>query len=250
MTSLTDHRWRFIRSEGLSDGATSEQRPNVWAIVVAAGTGSRFGADIPKQYLTLGHRRVLDHSLALMRRVCGDRVVLVVSADRCAHPEPLAGVVVCGGATRTDSVRAGLACVPTDARWVLVHDAARPLVPFAVVQRVLAALADGADGAVPGVALTDTVKVVGDGGVSVATPDRRTLRAIQTPQGFSAEVLRRVLVDGAEATDDAALVEAAGGRVVVVAGDPLGRKITTNEDLTWLAEMLSALPGTGDGGVR
>lgn len=249
---MTDHRWRSVRSDPPSGDRPTDERPGVWSIVVAAGTGARFGGDIPKQYVSLGDRRVLDHSLALLRRVCGDRLVLVVSAERCSDPEPLAGVVACGGATRTDSVRAGLACVPLDAQIVLVHDAARPLVPFAVVERVLAALSDGTDGAdgvVPGLALTDTVKVVDASGTVVATPDRATLRAVQTPQAFSAAVLRRVLVDGADATDDAALVEAAGGRVVVVAGDPLARKVTTDEDLTWLAQRLPSLAATVGGAL-
>ncbi len=222
-------------------------RSDVWAIVVAAGTGSRFGGDVPKQFVTLGDRRVLDHSLGLMRRVCADRVVLVVAADRAADPEPLAGIVVAGGATRTESVRAGLSQVPASAAVVLVHDAARPLVPPVVVERLLGALADGADGAVPGLAVTDTVKVIDASGTIIQTPNRSTLRAVQTPQAFKADVLRRVLVEGANATDDAALVESAGGRVVVVLGDPLARKVTTDEDLAWLVDRLAGYPEPLDG---
>ena len=213
----------------------------IWAIVVAAGSGLRFGggiAGIAKQYLPLGGSRVLDHSLALMRERCGQRVVLVVSADRVDDPEPGAGIIVCGGPTRTDSVRAGLAAVGPTASIILVHDAARPLVPVEVIDRLVRAITAGADGAVPGVPVVDTVKIIDDTGAVLATPPRALLRAVQTPQAFRADVLRQVLVEGADATDDAALVELAGGRVVVVDGDLLARKITTDDDLEWLSEQL------------
>ena len=210
----------------------------IWAIVVAAGSASRFGGEIPKQYRMLGDGRVLDHSLALMRQRCGDRVVLVVRADRLGDEEPEAGVVVGGGVTRTDSVRAGLGAVPSSATVILVHDAARPLVPVEVVDRLVLAIAEGADGAVPGIAVVDTVKVIDESGVIVATPLRATLRAVQTPQAFRADMLRRVYLAGNDATDDAALVELAGGRVVIVDGDPMARKITTDDDLEWLSEQL------------
>ena len=207
---------------------------------MAAGSGSRFGGGVAKQYLDLGDRRVLDHSLDLVRTVCGPRVVLVVAAELVDVAEPLASVVVAGGATRTASVRAGLAAVAVDAGVVLVHDAARPLVPCVVIDRLLAAIADGADAAVPGIALVDTVKRVDAEGVVIETPLRSSLVAVQTPQAFRADVLRRVYAAGGEATDDAALVEAAGGRVVVVPGDELGRKITTEDDLEWLRARLGA----------
>ena len=230
---MTDHRW--------SVATAPPSGVEIWAIVVAAGSGLRFGdgiAGIAKQYLPLGGSRVLDHSLALMRERCGERVVLVVRADRVDDPEPGAGIIVCGGPTRTDSVRAGLAAVAPTASVILVHDAARPLVPVEVIDRLILAITDGADGAVPGVTVVDTVKVIDDAGAVVATPPRALLRAVQTPQAFRAEMLRRVLVEGADATDDAALVEQAGGRVVVVDGDPLARKITTDDDLEWLSEQL------------
>ena len=131
-----------------------------WAIVVAGGSGSRFSGDVPKQYLTLGDRRVLDWALGSMRSWVGDRLVLVVSAARVHDREPLAGVVVAGGATRSDSVRAGLAVLPPDARFVLVHDGARPLVDDRVVADILSALMNGAACVVSGLAVTDTVKRV------------------------------------------------------------------------------------------
>ena len=204
---------------------------------MAAGSGSRFGSGVVKQYRKLGQIRVLDHSLALIREACYP-VVLVVAPESVDDPEPLATVVVAGAATRTGSVRAGLTALSDDVDVVLVHDAARPLVPSAVIERLLAAIASGADAAVPGIAIADTVKRVDANGVVVETPPRASLVAVQTPQAFRAEVLRRVHASGGEATDDAALVEAAGGRVVVVAGHELGRKVTTEDDLAWLQAQL------------
>ncbi len=167
-------------------------------------------------------------------------MVLVVAPERIDDHGTDAMRVVVGGSTRSESVRAGLAAVASDAAFVLVHDAARPLVPVTVVGRLLEALDAGADAAVPGLALTDTVKRVDRAGLVLETPDRASLMAVQTPQAFRADILRRVHAADSEATDDAALVEAAGGRVMVVAGDPLARKVTTDEDLVWLRAQLVA----------
>jgi 2-C-methyl-D-erythritol 4-phosphate cytidylyltransferase len=214
-----------------SEGAPSEP---TWAIVVAAGAGSRFGRR--KQYELLGTARVLDWSLDAARRVA-DGIVLVVPPDRVDDPEPGADAVVVGGATRSDSVRAGLGVVPGDAGIVIVHDAARPLATVDLFGAVIRAVRDGADGAVPGLPVTDTVKRV-DGDVVIETIDRATLVAVQTPQAFRASALRAAHVPGLDATDDAALVEAAGGRVVVVPGDDANRKITRPEDLEWMRERV------------
>jgi 2-C-methyl-D-erythritol 4-phosphate cytidylyltransferase len=207
----------------------------VAVIVVAAGRGDRFGG--AKQYRTLAGRRVLDWSLDAARSVA-DQLVLVVAADRTATPEPGADVVVAGGATRSDSVRCGLAAVAPEAAVVVVHDAARPMAPPELFRAVVDAVTAGADGAVPGVPVADTVKQVRDQTV-VATLERSTLVAVQTPQAFRADVLRAAHAGGAEATDDAALVEGAGGRVVVVAGDPRNAKITAPDDLENLGRHLS-----------
>lgn len=203
----------------------------VWAVVVAAGTGARFGG--AKQYEVVAGRRLLDWSLDAAR-AAADGVVLVVPPDAAHRSEPAADAVVAGGATRSASVRAGLAAVPADADVVVVHDAARPAARAPLFDSVVAAVRAGADAAVPGVPLVDTVKRV-VAGVVVETLDRDTLVAVQTPQAFRAEVLRRV--DG-EATDDAALVEAAGGRVVVVPGDPANLKVTEPADLARVAGAL------------
>ena len=211
--------------------------PDTWAIVVAGGSGARFGSDVPKQFLALGGRRVLDWSLELLARHVGPNIVLVVPSSREGDPEPLAASVVVGGASRSASVRAGLAALPESAEFVLVHDAARPFVVSAVVDRLLDALVAGADAVVPALPMVDTVKRV-SGGVVVETLDRAELVTVQTPQAFRADVLRRVHVDLPEATDDSGLVEAHGGLVVAIAGDTLLRKVTTVEDLEWLASRL------------
>ena len=203
---------------------------SAWAVVVAAGRGTRYGA--PKQYERLGGRRVVDWSIAAARASC-DGVVLVVAPERVGDGEPAADVVVAGAATRSGSVRAGLAAVPDDADVVVVHDAARPLAPPALFAAVVAAVADGADGAVPGVPVADTVRRLGGGVV-----ERDGLVAVQTPQAFRAEALRRAHRGEPDATDDASLVEAIGGKVVVVPGLPANRKITTPDDLVAAAALL------------
>ncbi len=199
----------------------------VWAVVVAAGSGSRYGG--PKQYEMLAGRRVLDWSVDAARKAA-DGVVLVVPRERSADAEPAADAVVAGGDRRSASVRAGLAEVPASADVVVVHDAARPLASADLFRAVIEAVARGADGAVPGVAVTDTVKRVRDGVVD-ETLDRDALVAVQTPQAFAAAVLRRAHSGEPDASDDAALVEGIGGRVVVVPGDVANVKLTTAADL-------------------
>ena len=199
----------------------------VWAIVVAAGTGSRFGG--PKQFAEIEGRRVVDWALVACRSVA-DGVVLVVPRAHLEAEAPAADVVVAGGATRSESVRAGLGAVPAGADVVVVHDAARPFAAPALFEAVVACVRAGADAAIPGVAIADTVKRV-VGGRVLGTLNRDELVAVQTPQAFAAGALRRAHAGGGEATDDAALVEAAGGRVMVVPGDPANTKITLRSDL-------------------
>lgn len=201
---------------------------STWSIVVAGGSGARFGDR--KQYLPLAGRRVLDWALEAAR--VGDGVVLVVPADCASEDEPLADVVVVGGETRSASVRAGLAAVPADACVIVVHDAARAVPSPGLWERVLAAVAVGADAVVPVVPVTDTLREVGG-----STVDRSRLVAVQTPQAFAAAALRAAHADSPDGTDDASLVEAQGGRVVVVDGDPRNIKITTPVDLV-VAEAL------------
>ncbi len=213
----------------------AEPSETVWTIVVAGGTGQRFGG--PKQYEPLGDTRVLDWSVAAARRASAGVVLVVPATDA----EREGGVA--GGASRSESVRAGLAQVPAAATIVCVHDAARPFADAAQFRRVIDAVSGGADGAIPGIAVADTIKQVGADGTVTHTPDRSSLMAVQTPQAFRASVLRAAHAGSDTATDDAALVEAAGGRVVVVAGDPNNRKITEPDDLTWARSRVQPAQG-------
>ncbi len=201
----------------------------MWTIVVGGGTGQRFGR--PKQYESVGAERVIDRSRRIAEGCSEGVVVVVPAADAVAERG------VAGGSTRSESVRAGLAAVPTEATVICVHDAARPLATAELYRRVVGAVAAGADAAIPGVAVTDTIKVV-DAGRVVATPDRSTLVAVQTPQAFRAGALRSAHGGAPTATDDAGLVEAAGGIVVVVEGDDRNRKITTPDDLDWVRRIV------------
>ncbi len=222
-----------------------------WALLVAAGAGERLEIDRPKAFASLRGRPLLAESLERLDRSPWIDAIVVAAPAGWEEPaillaEELAAtkVVSCvpGGATRADSVRAAFADVPEDALVVLVHDAARPLLDDAVIERVLAPLSDGFDGAVPAVPIPDTVKRV-DGRVVVETVVRDDLVSAQTPQAFLAPSLRRALAadDVAGATDCASLVEKAGGRVAVAEGDPRLVKVTTAADLA-LVELLLASP--------
>jgi 2-C-methyl-D-erythritol 4-phosphate cytidylyltransferase len=208
----------------------------VWVVVVAAGSGSRFGGT--KQFALLRGRTLVQWSVEAARAVA-DGVVVVVPEDAvdALDPRDAVDAVVAGAATRSGSVRAGLAAVPPEAEVVVVHDGARPLASPALFRAVVAALSDGADGAVPGVAVADTLKRTA-GDVVVSTVDRSDLVVVQTPQAFRAEVLRRAHAAGQDATDDAALVEALGATVRVVPGDRRNIKVTTPADLE-LADALA-----------
>jgi 2-C-methyl-D-erythritol 4-phosphate cytidylyltransferase len=216
----------------------------VWSIVVAGGSGRRFGEQ--KQFSSLGGRPVLSWAVDACRAV-SDGVVIVVPTDARPADEP-AGVdaVVTGGATRAESVRCGLEAVPVEAEVIVVHDAARPLAPPALFAAVLDTLHDeDVVGAVPGLAPSDTIKVVDDRMNVTNTLDRATLVAVQTPQAFRADVLRAAHARAANspdtvATDDAMLVEASGGRVRVVPGHPGNLKITTPDDLATAERLLAA----------
>ena len=213
---------------------------SVWAILVAAGRGERLGLDHPKAFAKLGEDPLLAEPLRrLDESEWVDAIVVVVPVGWEEPAILLAEEVGCGkvnaavagGAERADSVRAGLAEVPADAVAVLVHDAARPLVSDEVIGRVLAPLAEGWDGAVPGLPVADTLKRVDGDGRVLETAGRDAVYAVQTPQAFPADVLRRALAAGDHTSDCAGSVEAIGGRVKVVPGDPRLLKVTTAEDL-------------------
>lgn len=224
-------RWWRMNVSGDRDG-------EVWCIVVAAGAGRRFGA--PKQHVELAGVTVLGRSLVSALSACDGVVVCLAPDDPLldAASMPDGVVVVEGGASRSRSVANGLEAVPDAATVVLVHDAARPLASPDLFRRVVAAVRAGADAVVPAVPVIDTIREL-DGG----TLDRDRLRAVQTPQGFAATVLRSAYRRGGEATDDASLVEASGGTVVLIKGERANLKITEPIDLdvaAALAERLTA----------
>jgi 2-C-methyl-D-erythritol 4-phosphate cytidylyltransferase len=219
----------------------------VWAILVAAGRGERLGLEHPKAFAKLGEDPLLAEPLRRLEDSEWIDGIVVVAPPEWEEPAILlaeelgcgkAVACVAGGATRTDSVRAGLAEVPADALVILVHDAARPLITDEVIGRVLAPLSEGWDGVVPGLPVSDTLKRVGRDGAVEETVARDSLYAVQTPQAFVADVFRRAVGGGTEATDCAGLVEAAGGRVKVVDGDPRLLKVTTTDDLAKIASWL------------
>ncbi len=209
-------------------------------MVVAGGHGQRFGGR--KQFAELAGRSVLAWSLDAAGEACAGVVVVVPGGwERAAGVTADCGAacrLVAGGPSRSASVRAGLHALPDGVGIVAVHDAARPLAPAEVWDRVLAAVAAGADAAVPVVPLTDTVCEVEPGG-RARTLDRSRLVAVQTPQAFRLPALLAAHAGDPEATDDAALVEAAGGRVELVPGDPVNLKITAPTDLAVAAALLA-----------
>jgi 2-C-methyl-D-erythritol 4-phosphate cytidylyltransferase len=220
---------------------------SVWAILVAAGRGERLGLEQPKAFARLGSDPLLAEPLRRLDDSPWVDGIVLVAPPGWEEPAILlaeelgcdkVSACVAGGETRADSVRAGLAEVPEEAAVVLVHDAARPLLPPEVIERVLAPLAEGWDGAVPGLAVPDTLKRVDAAGAVAETVSRDGLWAVQTPQAFPADVLRRAVANGGDATDCASLVEAQGGRVRVVLGDPRLLKVTTADDLARIAAWL------------
>ena len=221
---------------------------STWAVVVAAGRGDRIGLDRPKAFAKLGGRPLLAESLERLERSDWVDSIVVVAPEEWEEPSILlaeeigAGKVtacVPGGATRAESVRAGVAEIGAEALAVIVHDAARPLLVEEVVERVLAPLGEGWDGAVPALPVADTLKRAGDDGTILETVDRTGLHAVQTPQAFLAAVLRDALAgDLADASDCAALVERRGGRVRVVEGDRRLLKVTTQADLDFVESLL------------
>jgi 2-C-methyl-D-erythritol 4-phosphate cytidylyltransferase len=208
----------------------------VWGVVVAGGGGSRFGG--LKQFALLDGRRVIDWSIEALAPACIGLLVVVPPdhLDEVANRPDLAAaselVVVAGGATRSESVRAALAALDPSATHVLVHDAARPLVSAALVQRVCAALAAGARSVIPVVPVTDSLRTI-DG----EPVDRSQLVAVQTPQGFEVDVLRAAHRQSGTATDDASLLHALGVAVAHVEGESTNLKITDPHDLR-VAEVL------------
>ncbi|HMJ00654.1 MAG TPA: 2-C-methyl-D-erythritol 4-phosphate cytidylyltransferase [Gaiellaceae bacterium] len=225
---------------------------SVWAILAAAGKGDRLGLDRPKAFAPLNDRPLVAEALERLEASDWIEGIVVAAPPEWEEPcilvaeEVAAGKVaatVTGGESRSESVRAALAEVPEEATVVLVHDAARPLVTDEVIERVVTGLADGWDGAVPALPIADAVKRV-EGDAVVETLDREGLVTVQTPQAFLASALRAALSDPtlqqtvAKSLDCASLVEARGGRVRVVEGDPHLLKVTEPADLELVASWL------------
>jgi 2-C-methyl-D-erythritol 4-phosphate cytidylyltransferase len=218
-----------------------------WALIAAAGTGERLGIDRPKAFAVLGERPLLAESVERLDHCPLIDAIVVAAPPGWEEPSILLAeelvaskVVACvtGGETRAASVAAALAEVPEEALVVVVHDAARPLLDDAVIERVLGPLAEGFDGAVPGLPVSDTLKRVRNRVVE-QTVDREGLVVAQTPQAFRAPVLRQAFSgDLGGATDCASFVERSGGRVAVVEGDPRLLKVTTPGDLALVESWL------------
>ncbi|WP_309071196.1 2-C-methyl-D-erythritol 4-phosphate cytidylyltransferase [Arthrobacter sp.] len=230
----------------------SEDPSRVGVIVVAAGAGERLGRGIPKALVQCAGRTLLEHALhgVLTSAVAAHVTVVVPRGDSQlrsivaaqTHPQ-VTMTAVDGGSNRPESVRAGLNALPPDIDIVLVHDAARALTPPHVFRAVAACVRKGSAAVVPGIPVSDTIKVV-EGDTVTSTPERALLRAVQTPQGFNAATLRTAHADpsaAASATDDAMLVEMLGIPVTLAQGDPLAFKVTTPLDLT-LAEAILQAP--------
>lgn len=226
-------------------------------ILVAGGQGTRLGQNVPKAFVQIGGESLLTHAVRRAVRTRGARrlIVVVPAAQMQQAPDevragmerghgidPPRGVlwhVVRGGAERSDSVRAGLAWVQDTEEVVLVHDVARCFAPTELFDRVAESVDAGHPAVIPGMPVADTIKVVDAKGRVQATPERASLRAIQTPQGFARETLQAAHASGLDATDDAGLVERSGVPVLVVGGETRAEKITTPEDLERAEHRLS-----------
>jgi len=219
----------------LKEGAGQARGADVWGIVLAAGSGWRFGG--PKQFSKLNRLRLVDHVVATATTVC-DRVMVVLPPGT-AWEDPTT-TVVDGGTTRLDSVRAGLAAVPEDV-IVVVSDAAHPLASAALYQRVTAAVRRGASAAVPVIPVTEALKRVDDDRVVATVPRTQTVMA-QMPQAFWAPMLRAAHAGQPEAAEDSELVERIGGTVVTVPGDTANLHVTTPAELDLAIRLLRALP--------
>ena len=219
----------------------------VAAIIPAAGSGVRLGADIPKAFLELGGLSLLTRSALAMSTVAD---ILIIAAPVDGLDEASAQVaqvdaeihIVAGGEHRQESVANALRMVPEDVSIVLVHDAARPLVPIEVSKNVVDAVRNGAKAVIPVLSLVDTIKRVNNNGIAIETVDRNQLRRVQTPQGFDRATLDLAYQNPeVVATDDAGLMDALGIPVLTVVGDERSLKITTMSDVQHALSLLEAM---------
>ena len=235
------------------DPVPAQKNGSVWCVLLAGGSGQRFGS--LKQFDSLAGVRVIDRAARTAAAAC-DGVIAVLPADSLATADgqvPDATVVVAGGSTRSESVRAGLAAIPAEATVILVHDAARPLATADLFAQVIAQVQSGVTAVVPAVQVVDTIRVVTTdsagsetagsetAGLDSAVIDRDLLRAVQTPQGFQAALLRRAYDSDGEATDDAGLVQALGARITLIAGERSNLKLTERADRIIAAALLESI---------
>ncbi|MDO4318975.1 MAG: 2-C-methyl-D-erythritol 4-phosphate cytidylyltransferase [Bacteroidales bacterium] len=225
---------------------------DIHIIVVAAGSGTRFGSPLPKQFCQLEGRPVVMRAIDSLRRALPDAAMTIVLAESdidrfsylCNLHQFASPQVVAGGATRWESVKRGLATVADGTRLVMVHDGARPFPTETMIESLVATMADDAvHGAVPVVPVTDSLRLLSDDRLGSVPFDRSRLRAVQTPQIFRADELRRAyeLPYQETFTDDASVIEAAGmGEVVLTQGDPLNLKITHPLDITIAETILNS----------
>lgn len=243
----------------MSERTALHHLPELGVVLVAAGQGTRLGAGAPKAFVELGNATILEHSVRTIIGLPhpGELVIVVPESFASQALEVVSRTipddsswhasVVPGGRERHESVRFGLAALGAHVRTVLIHDAARPLTPTAVFERVISAVHRTGGAAVPGIPVADTVKRV-RGEVVVDTVDRAELVAVQTPQGFPRELIEaahestqaRASHDRRAPTDDAEVVQRFGGTVTVVDGDALAHKVTTPADLRMLLGVLDA----------
>ena len=211
------------------------------AIIPAAGSGERLGVGMPKALVEISGQTLIERAVHNISRVASLVVVAAPTGFEEVFRKLLSSssvVVVSGGQVRSQSVANALKEIPAEFKYVLVHDAARAFAPLAVAERVINQLSAGEDAVIPAIDVVDTIKVVDKSDYVLDTPDRKILRAIQTPQGFTLNALKQAHASGKDATDDAALVADIGIRVKVVEGSSLARKITTLDDLTWARELV------------
>ena len=214
------------------------------AIIAGAGSGHRLGADLPKALVKLLDKTLVEHAVAALAPVAQVIIVTAPAGFEDKFKELLGDqvTVITGGVLRSDSIRIALAKIPTDFEYVLVHDAARAIASTELAKNIVSELAKGEQAVIPALDVVDTIKEVDASGYVRSTPDRSILRAVQTPQGFVKSVLAHAHSSAEDATDDAALVEAIGIKVKVIAGEERALKITTKSDLTRAAQIL--LPNT------
>jgi 2-C-methyl-D-erythritol 4-phosphate cytidylyltransferase / 2-C-methyl-D-erythritol 2,4-cyclodiphosphate synthase len=214
--------------------------PRVAAIIAAAGSGERLGADLPKALVQLGGRTLVEHAFAHLSPTVSE-IVIAVPAEYQKEFESLFGEsarIVVGGSTRSSSIQAALKEISSDIEFILVHDAARALASSSLAERVINELVNGERAVIPVLPVADTIKRIDAQGYVVETPDRQMLRAVQTPQGFAASVLRQAHASEGDATDDAGLVERMGIPVKTIDGEVQAMKITTKDDLALAQRLL------------